>query len=389
MGAIMMKQFAQYIVLMAVGPLLLETSFAAQQSSQNKEITVARGGEIVESKSGSLDLSIELQCGEAFTGLLVRESKDDIEVSAIIKRPTVLCMGAPVEKEIPLQLLSLSSFKEISSLDEELGDQKIVMQELKDLQQGRDGLRAQIWSDCREFLGVAVYPRSTNGGHLAEVAAAWSADSAQDGKECKPGNRVILTRSLSLGDLKLAARSRPGQIENLFTYQVVPANSLKSQLNGALEIYYRGRCHEMPVGVVMTQDQKVAVLLAQFINGRCNQEKLAEKVFVLGAGNLQVDSKQLALMTAADISGRGYARVSPSQVLPLTATIAKGGQLIAPAVPRYSAIVVSTDLDGHVATAALVGFHRADGRNVNVPVRVKSGDMAVYPLRIKGTPIVL
>lgn len=379
-------------IMMSLWILATGTAYAAPTKT-----LVLRGVEVTDASSKQgIVLSVDLECGEHFKGILVREERDRIGIAVAVERPEVRCSAGAETRELTIPFVDPKG-RDIVALPAGQGDTKVLLQEASLTSSGAAGLAIEWDNVCRPFLGVVLIPQADGTVAVAAGLASGAAARKAKGVACEGGRKSAAIRSIHSSHTSWTVMDRPGKLEDLYTVRVIAPDAIKVNAKGQLSMSWQRRCREIALGVLFGEESPstVAVVTAYLPNVTCSGAKVISETTTIDSLSLASAAKPTPMSRAeAAVLNRlsyNFHLVAPEKID--FAGIQKIVTVQSSSVcGKRLGIVIGKDGVGNVAMANLIQTSpaictaKAASARSTLPLKVTTSlNPRVFPLRVMGS----
>lgn len=237
--------------------------------------------EIIGYQGKHLRLSVDLDCGASFYGLLASVDKHrTLHLAAVVEQTAILCAGLPEAREIRVDYLATRGVAKIAPLAIDARRSRLIIAPATTIkaapaQGGITPFSVVYEPRCGSPMGTII--RHTSTRHLEIGLAEHSADSATITR-CQTAIRVATIDILSINPstrvspLQRASRTSLTRAYELHTAVIKPGSIRTIGPHGGVSLVFKRQCNDAPVGIVVSghpQRPEIGVLVARYHNFRC------------------------------------------------------------------------------------------------------------------------
>ena len=262
-----------FLVLYALALILPLPALAARLQLEPVEIIGYQGDR--------LRLSVAIDCGVAYYGLLARVDRQrTLHLAAVVEQRSIVCTSLPEAREIVIDYLATRGVATITTLEIDDRRRRIQLAPITTIKTGRERagvtpLSIGYEARCRSAFGTVV--RAINSRHL-EIGLAERHTNSSTSARCSTSSRIEEINSLlikpgtSVRSLGRSSNTSLHRSHELRTAPIRPGSIRSLGSFGGVSVVYKRRCNEAPVGIVVkssSSQPELGVVVAHYRNYRC------------------------------------------------------------------------------------------------------------------------
>ena len=227
-----------------------------------------------------LGVVYSVPCGASFQGLILRKDGPVLHVGALIKKTPLTCTAMNEHKTMHVSYIDPNDFESIKSIPKPHPNAKIKIVNTYEAEAipTKDGWDIEYihHSYCGVPLGAFIHKRSESHFLIGTVEIF----SKKRAKKCKATQNLSKISHMKFAE-KPSISPFQGKQTNLtrdYFLRLAPIKrkSIRKDKKGLLQLSYRLRCNEAPIGLVTRKSKKnhlrVGMLVARYYNQPCSNK---------------------------------------------------------------------------------------------------------------------